>query len=153
MSLASLSAGRHADETGYLHHHIFKRRTADIKANKPTKPPGRTTLGRIHLWVGRGLIILGIVNGGLGIRLASRSPFQTDATTRKAAIAYGMVAAAIFSLYAILVVVFELRRRRVQRNTAAPLLQHHSREAKLPTYDESEGSASSRSPNREPRYQ
>jgi hypothetical protein len=124
---------------GAIHHHIFKKRSADLRAGRSTKPPGRTTIGRVHLWVGRALIVMGMVNGGLGIRLASFSPFQTNTTTRKASIAYGVGAAAMFSLYAALVIIFEIRRRRAQRSVA-PSIAHGEQASKLPTYDESEES-------------
>ena len=86
-----------------------------------------------------------MINGGLGIRLASFSPFQTDETTRKAKIAYGVVAAAMFALYAILVIVFEVRRKRAQKQTpveGARGTAHAEQESKLPTYDESQSEES-----------
>ena len=90
--------------------------------------------------------MLGIINGGLGIRLASFSPFQTDETTRKAKIAYGVVAAVMFSLYAILVIVFEVRRKRSQNQApvegARGTAHAENAEAKLPSYDESQSDES-----------
>jgi hypothetical protein len=97
------------------------------------------------------LIVLGIVNGGLGIRLASFSPFQTDETTRKAKIAYGVVAAAVFVLYLVLVIVFEVRRIKVRRSIPSqehPQIAHARHEAKLPTYDESQSEESLQSNGR-----
>lgn len=101
----------------------------------------------MHLWVGRSLIVLGIINGGLGIRLASFSPFQTDETTRKAKIAYGVVAGFIFTLYAVLVVLFEIRRKRAQKNMPADPVAataHAENALKLPSYDESQSDESLR---------
>ncbi|KAJ5625871.1 hypothetical protein N7510_002180 [Penicillium lagena] len=43
----------------------------------------RTAWTRIHVWYGRALILLGIINGGLGLKLA--------ANTTKGKIAYGVV--------------------------------------------------------------
>lgn len=125
---------------GFVHHRIFKKRSKAAVEGKATKPPGRTVVGRIHLWVGRLLIVLGIINGGLGIRLASFSPFRTDSQTRTAGIVYGVIAAFMFVLYVVLVVLFEMRRKRAQRQIPAPTAY----QAKgLPTYDESESSAAS----------
>lgn len=106
----------------------------------------------MHLWVGRSLIVLGMINGGLGIRLASFSPFQTDDTTRKLKIVYGIVAAGMFALYATLVIVFEVRRKRAQRNLTVSVnasgdgargTAQAEQAAKLPTYQESEESLQS----------
>lgn len=92
------------------------------------------------MWVGRSLIVLGIVNGGLGIRLASNSPFRTDSETRTASIVYGVIAGLMFALYAALVVLFEIRRKRAQ-GQAGPAVQTQTKD--LPTYDESQSSATS----------
>lgn len=120
---------------GYAHHRIFKRRQIAMEAGRGTKPPGRTPVGRVHLWTGRVLIIFGVINGGLGIQLAGKSPFQSRSTTTKAKIAYGVVAGLMFSLYAVLVVLFELRRRKQQKEV---------RENKLPSYAEATDSDESR---------
>jgi len=136
---------------GFVHHRIYKKRAQNVDAGKPTKAPGRTPVGRVHLWVGRILIALGIINGGLGIRLASYSPFQTDATSQKASIAYGVVAGVMFILYLVFVIIFEVRRARFQ------LAQEEAREREnlpkgtLPTYDESEESVGR--PSQPARYQ
>ncbi|KEF51252.1 uncharacterized protein A1O9_12602 [Exophiala aquamarina CBS 119918] len=130
---------------GFVHHRIYKKRAQNSGAGKPSQAPGRTPVGRIHLWIGRILIALGIINGGLGIRLASYSPFQTDATSQKASIAYGTIAGSMFLLYLIFVIAFEIRRARFQ-------LAHEEREREvvpkgtLPTYDESEESVGRGSP-------
>ncbi|KAK5044998.1 hypothetical protein LTR84_010146 [Exophiala bonariae] len=123
---------------GAVHHRIYKSRSQNVAAGNPTNPPGRTPVGRAHLWLGRVLIALGIINGGLGIRLASYSPFQTDATSQKASIGYGVVAGVMFLLYLVSVIAFEIRRARLQ------LAEEEERErtmvpkAALPTYDESQ---------------
>ena len=124
---------------GTLHHRLSKRRAADATAGRAIKSPGRTSFGRIHIWLGRSLILMGIVNGGLGIRLAGKSPLQSSSTTTKAATAYGVVAGGMFALYFILVVLFEIRRRRAHSRTTAP---QQTQLEKLPTYDESESSLS-----------
>ena len=85
------------------------------------------------------------MNGGLGIQLAGRSPFQTDATTRKASIAYGVVAGLMGLLYIALVVSFEVRRKRAQGHAAMT-----PGKERLPTYLESTQSQSDSSVEREP---
>ncbi|OAL36545.1 hypothetical protein AYO20_04161 [Fonsecaea nubica] len=124
---------------GSLHHSIYKRRAQNVQAGKPTKPPGRTTPGRVHLWLGRLLIVLGMINGGLGIRLASFSPFQTDATS-KAKIAYGVIAATMFLLYLVFVVTFEIRKSRASTEEVRSSQQVVTNKDGLPSYDESEES-------------
>ena len=64
---------------GVLHHHFFKR---DKKRN---------IFSYGHIWLGRCVIILGIINGGLGLQLAG------DSTGGK--IAYGVASGVIFLLY------------------------------------------------------
>jgi len=139
LGLAILATAFFQPFFGFVHHRIYKKRALDKAAGKATKAPGRTPIGRVHLWVGRILIFLAIINGGLGIRLASSSPFQTDSQTRKASIAYGSVAAVMVVLYLFFVVAFEIRRarhlRQQQRNGRAMATKDT-----LSTYDESEES-------------
>ena len=85
---------------GFVHHLLFIRR-----ANGK-----RTNVGRIHLWLGRILIVLGIINGGLGLRLAGSSPFQSQTTTRKAEIGYSIGAGIMFLLYALVSITAEAKR-------------------------------------------
>ncbi|KIW79235.1 hypothetical protein AYO21_00401 [Fonsecaea monophora] len=125
---------------GSLHHSIYKRRAQNVQAGKPTKAPGRTTPGRVHLWLGRLLIVLGMINGGLGIRLASFSPFQTDGTSTKAKIAYGVIAATMFLLYLVFVVTFEIRKSRASTEEVRSRQQVVANKDGLPSYDESEES-------------
>ena len=135
LGLAILAIATFMPILGAVHHRIFKKRAVDMKAGKSTKVPGRTVFGRMHVWTGRVLIVAGIVNGGLGIRLASFSPFQTDSTTRKAKIAYGVAAGAMFALYACLVIIFEIRRRKAQNNVpvqGARGTAHQQNMSKLP---------------------
>ncbi|KAL9621067.1 MAG: hypothetical protein Q9160_004452 [Pyrenula sp. 1 TL-2023] len=68
---------------GYIHHAIFldRRRaynnTSHSHPSSPTThaaappPPGRTLWAHLHLWLGRALIIAGMINGGLGFRLVA----------------------------------------------------------------------------------
>jgi len=84
--------------SGYIHHVAFLRVGA------------RTSSSHWHVWLGRIVITAGIVNGGLGLELASRLPFARP--SRTAVIAYIAVAAIMWLLYVAAAVVGELRRRR-----------------------------------------
>jgi len=81
-----------------------------------------------------------MINGGLGIRLASFSPFQTDSTSTKAKIAYGVIAATMFLLYLFFVVVFEMRRATNRSDDVSRREELTVSKDSLPTYDESEES-------------
>ncbi|KAI9732677.1 MAG: hypothetical protein M1834_004014 [Cirrosporium novae-zelandiae] len=76
---------------GLVHHEIYKRTGT------------RTLYARIHVWLGRSLILLGIINGGLGLQLSSNS--------RKGEIAYGVLAAIIGITYIIVVTCMSAKRR------------------------------------------
>jgi len=69
---------------GLAHHHFYKRTAA------------RTSVSHIHIWFGRIIIILAVINGGLGLKLA--------ANTHGGEIAYGVVAGVIAVAYAATVV-------------------------------------------------
>ncbi|KAK3987735.1 hypothetical protein QBC44DRAFT_245152 [Cladorrhinum sp. PSN332] len=64
---------------GYIHH----RQYVEIQ--------GRSAVSYVHIWLGRALMILGVVNGGLGLRLSQ----ERDSLV----IAYGVVAGIIFLCY------------------------------------------------------
>ena len=126
IGLVVFSIGSIQPWLGWIHHIIFKRRLIKYKKGVPTKKPGRTTVARAHLWLGRTIILLGVINGGLGIRLAAGTPFQTASTTRKAEIAYGILAGLMFLLFAGVSILFEHRRaarirsKRAGQPTLAP---------------------------------
>ena len=65
---------------GLLHHSFYKKRG------------GRTAVSYIHIWLGRALMTLGAINGGLGLLLA-------DSGNRAGYIAYGFFAALIYISY------------------------------------------------------
>lgn len=77
---------------GYIHHRQFKRYQR------------RTLASHLHLWDGRIAIILGIINGGLGLRLAGASE------TLK--LAYTIVAAIMGGAWVMLALLSECRRGR-----------------------------------------
>lgn len=79
--------------SGLLHHRLFK------------KYGSRTAWSYEHLSIGRIAIVLGIINGGLGIRLAGD-------VSRGGKIAYAVIAAIMGLLYIAAVIVGERRRSR-----------------------------------------
>lgn len=68
------------------------------------KASSRGAFGLVHIVLGTFLILLGIVNGGLGLKLAEEE--------KKYKIAYAIVAAVLGVVYAAIVVVTMLRKRR-----------------------------------------
>ncbi len=78
---------------GVLHHRLFK------------KYGHRTFWSYMHLFHGRIAILLGMVNGGLGIQL-------TDTASSGARIAYGVIVALVAVTYIVIVVMSELKRRK-----------------------------------------
>lgn len=101
--------------SGWIHHRIFHKRTVILATTNRGPRPGRTVWGRAHLWLGRCLITLGIVNGGLGLRLTGRSPVQSRSVTRNAAIGYGVAAGLMWCIYIFLTVIFEWTRSARKR--------------------------------------
>ncbi|KAI0815900.1 iron reductase domain protein [Xylaria sp. FL0064] len=77
---------------GYIHHLYF------VKHQK------RGLVSHGHIWYGRILIVLGIVNGGLGLQLAGAK--------QSLVIAYSVVAAVIFSAYIGSAILGEVKRHR-----------------------------------------
>ena len=91
---------------GLVHHHIFKSRGVGK----------RTVWAYAHVWLGRILITLGIINGGLGLQLAGKSPMQSKSTTRQAEIGYGIVAGMMWLVYMVVIMWSELPRRKKQQS-------------------------------------
>jgi len=77
---------------GLLHHYNYK------------KTNSRSQISYVHIWLGRIVIILAMVNGGLGLKLANNS--------KNGEIAYGVVAGAVGVLYTAFVL--------LKRKTKAP---------------------------------
>ncbi|PPJ55887.1 hypothetical protein CBER1_03784 [Cercospora berteroae] len=80
---------------GIIHHQMFK------------KVGGRTAASWFHLSVGRIVIILGIINGGLGLKLTNQS--------RAAKIGYGVGAGIMGLAYLVAMVYGELKRSKNNR--------------------------------------
>jgi len=85
---------------GWMHHNNFKRFQQ------------RTMPSYVHVWLGRFVITLGIVNGGLGFMLADN--------TKIGPIAYGIIAAVFFAGYVFAIVIGERRRKRGSRRDQPP---------------------------------
>jgi hypothetical protein len=70
---------------------------------------GRGFISHVHIWYGRILIVIGIVNGGLGLDLS--------APPNRFYIAYSVVAGVIGAAYLAVIVWKELRGARKPRTT------------------------------------
>lgn len=98
--------------TGLLHHRLFKSR-------------GRSNAATfLHVWWGRAIVTLGIINGGLGLQLAGN--------TRNGEIVYGVVAGFMWVLWMGIVLLAFVRRRGETKRTMSnrsqekPSLQQES---------------------------
>jgi hypothetical protein len=91
-----------------------------------------------HLWLGRIVITLGMINGGLGILLASDAPaFLSFKPTQGQVIAYGVVAGVMWLIWVAAAVIGERRKARTSVVSAKeaelddgsppPYKQHKSR--------------------------
>jgi hypothetical protein len=101
--------------TGWIHHRIYKSRAVVLATTNRGPRPGRTVWGRLHLWSGRALIPLGIVNGGLGLRLMESSPIQDRELTRDAEIGYGIAAGLVWCIYVFITLLWEGMRSARKR--------------------------------------
>ncbi|KAF2865283.1 hypothetical protein BDV95DRAFT_260925 [Massariosphaeria phaeospora] len=85
---------------GFLHHSFFK------------KYHRRTVWSHAHLWLGRFVITLGIVNGGLGFDLAE----ERGSGSRAGKIAYAVIASIVWLGWVVAAVIGERRRTRTQNH-------------------------------------
>ena len=74
------------------------------------KTGGRSPMGIIHRWLGRSVIILGVINGGLGFMQSG--PVGSDDVPSYSVVVYGIVAAVVFLIYACVVLASIFRARR-----------------------------------------
>lgn len=88
---------------GYVHHRIYIQRKAP------------TAWGVAHVWYGRLLILLAVINGGLGLQLSDN--------TVKGEIAYGVVAGVMFLLYLAVLGVAYLRKDKKGERTGEKMVQ------------------------------
>lgn len=80
---------------GFVHHSYYKKHAT------------RGVVSYAHIWYGRILMVLGIVNGGVGLQLAGAEDSFV--------IAYSVVAAVIFVAYAVVKLLAMLRTQRMGR--------------------------------------
>jgi hypothetical protein len=85
---------------GWLQHMHFRR------------SGGKSVFAYLHRWLGRCLITLGIINGGLGFRLAG---LGGHGPPRSVPIAYSAIAGSLFLIYVAVQVAVSLHRRRRSR--------------------------------------
>jgi hypothetical protein len=88
---------------GFLHHRLFK------------KYSHRTIWSYAHIWLGRAAITLGIINGGLGLKLADNS--------RSGKIAYGVIAGFMWLVWVAAIFIGEKRRKAAMQSV--PQKQRH----------------------------
>jgi hypothetical protein len=77
---------------GFTQHYLFRKKQKQTPAS------------HLHIWHGRLLILLGMINGGLGLRLAGNS--------RAGTIAYGVVAGVVGVAYLAFVSGFEWKKAK-----------------------------------------
>jgi len=82
---------------GLLHHSLYKRHQK------------RTAVSYGHIWLGRALITLGAINGGLGLQLAANA-------SSSELVAYGVVAGLVYALYALVVAVTGVAKRKQRKD-------------------------------------
>lgn len=98
---------------GYVHHVIFKKRFLAVQGgDTAAKAPGRTVITHGHLWLGRVLIPLGIINGGVGIKATwnPKNPLQTVKESKIAMIVYCVLAGVVYLIYLAVCIRHEYRR-------------------------------------------
>ena len=89
---------------GLIHHIIYQRTHS------------RTLWARAHIWYGRTLIILGAINGGLGLQLSDN--------TVKGEIAYGVIAGVVFCIYVFVTVLGTFKSKdKAESETGAALVK------------------------------
>ena len=85
---------------GILQHRVFRRTQ-------------RKTWGAYaHRWLGRSMLVLGVINGGLGRHLSGST---SSGGSRGALVAYGVVAGVVYALYIAIVSFATFRRRQASR--------------------------------------
>lgn len=103
---------------GVIHHKMYAR------------VHRRTLWSYGHIFTGRAAIVLGMVNGGLGLQLSGAS--------RSSTIAYGVTAGVMGLIYIVAIVFGELKRSRGSYQTAATNVDVQQREHKGSGRDTSE---------------
>ncbi|KAK4506790.1 hypothetical protein PRZ48_000523 [Zasmidium cellare] len=96
---------------GTLHHLFFKKHSR------------RGFFSYAHIWLGRILITLGIINGGLGLQFAQR--FRLAPPSTGAIIGYGVVAGLIWLIYVVSAFVGERRRHSTREISPPPYKEEY----------------------------
>jgi hypothetical protein len=89
---------------GFIQHRYFQR------------TGGKSAFAYLHRWVGRCLIVLGIINAGLGFRLAG---IGLPIAPVGAVIAYAVVAGLVGICYILTILLLSLRKRRVSESSSS----------------------------------
>lgn len=89
--------------TGWVHHYLYKKHSH------------RTLWSYAHIWLGRIAVTLGIINGGLGLKLAD----SMSMSSQGGIVAYGVIAGLVWLVWVAAMVVGERRRKRGSANGAA----------------------------------
>ncbi|KAF2816764.1 CBD9-like protein, partial [Mytilinidion resinicola] len=89
---------------GWLHHSLFKKYNS------------RSIWSHVHIWIGRIAITLGIINGGLGFKLA----LDDGVGSHSGMIAYAVIAAIAWLLMVLAAIFGERRKSRAGTRDAPP---------------------------------
>ncbi|KAI1485115.1 hypothetical protein F5X96DRAFT_369013 [Biscogniauxia mediterranea] len=109
---------------GYLHHVQYVRSGGSR----------RGAASHAHVWYGRALMVLGVVNGGLGLQLAG--------TGRGLVVAYAVVAAVVFAAYLAGAAFGEVRKARAARgSSSSSVVDGSSRQEKRRNGENGNGNA------------
>lgn len=102
---------------GFLQHWRYKkeqRKKEHSRTRRPTFSPG---FGSIHRWFGRLLIVVGIINGGLGLLVSG--PVGSENVPTWSVIVYSLAAALVGLIYLSMVVcVGQWRRRKANKGNS-----------------------------------
>ncbi|OAX77989.1 hypothetical protein ACJ72_07706 [Emergomyces africanus] len=85
---------------GYWHHRNYVR------------TQGPSVMGRVHRWVGRSMLVLGIVNGGLGFRF---SGIGKETVPKAGVIVYAIIAGIMGTVYVIISMWGTLKKKKKQQ--------------------------------------
>ena len=98
-----------------LHHELY------------SKTSKRTIWSFAHVWWGRIIVTLGIINGGLGLQLSGN--------TTKGEIAYGVIAAVIWLVWLAVAVMSHLNTRGTRGETGEKISKHGAANGSHPDRD------------------
>ena len=98
-----------------LHHEIYK------------KTLKRTIWGITHVWWGRIIVTLGIINGGLGLQLS--------ANTTKGEIAYGVISGVIWLVWVAVAIMSQLKTRGTLGETGEKISKNETQNGSNPDRD------------------